>query len=124
MIEWNEKIIANGETIKIDNVGNILQYSGGINPIACQQCKKKFTHKIIETNITESVPVYKCIDCNFKNASGEATYDHKIETNHNIKKTTDSRIVAIKKQLSGDIANIIKNDNDIRIICDWCLNDK
>ena len=106
---------------QIDKVGNIYQKSGAIIPKACQNCKQKFKSEIKEFPITQKVPFYKCNDCDFENASGDATLEHKITNmNHNIKKITKDRIVGVDKKIIGIIPRITKTDDDVIILCDDC----
>lgn len=105
----------------IDSVGNEIQDGGAVIPKACQKCKIEFKSDIVETDMKQTVPFYKCQDCNFSNTGGDATLTHKIETNHIIKKINKDRIVGVKRQLSGSLANIKKYKNDIIVLCDDCI---
>ena len=107
---------------QIDTVGNIYQKSGGVIPKACQVCKKEFTSVIESIPIKETVPFYSCQDCNFENAGGEATLDHKLlNSDHQIKKITKDRIVTYKNIIKGRKANITLTDDDAIILCDDCM---
>ena len=107
---------------QVDSVGNVFQLHGGVEPKACQQCKKKFVYAVEVKPIEQSVGFYKCEDCDFKNASGDSALDHKIITDHKIKKTTEDRFVTTKKIIIGNKANIKNTKNDIIILCDSCLD--
>lgn len=114
------KIIETPE--QMDTVGNIYQKSGGVIPKACQKCKKEFNAVIKEEPIIQQVPIYKCKECDFENDSGDATLDHKILTDHKIKKISKSRLVSYKRTLEGLKANIRPTKNDCIILCDECLD--
>jgi len=105
---------------QIDEVGNIYQIHGGIIPKACQKCKEPFDSEVKAFPLTQKIPYYKCEDCEFENTGGEATLDHKIETSHNIKKSTKDRIVSLENKIVGNKANIEHTEDDIIIICDRC----
>ena len=107
---------------KMDIVGNIFQKNGGVKPIACQKCKIKFKSKIREIPIKQKIPSYKCKNCDFENSEADAALDHKITTDHKIKKITKDRIVGVKKQLIDNIASINPINNDVEIICKDCSN--
>lgn len=113
---------------QVDEVGNLVQRMGkdkigGIIPKACQKCKKEFKSEIKEFPIIQKVPFYKCKDCDFENAGGDATLGHKIENmEHNIKKIVKDRVVTIERRLVGTKANINKTEDDVIILCDICLN--
>lgn len=105
---------------QIDSVGNIIQLSGAVKAIACQDCKKKFDYTQIKKEKIQKVPIYECENCDFKNASGDAAFDHKITSDHKIKKTFADRIVGFVNKIKGPIAIINKTDNDVNILCDKC----
>jgi len=105
---------------QIDGVGNIYQYHGGVKPVACQKCKKTFETKIKTDPLIEEVPIYECENCNFKNPGGDATLQHKIETDHKIKRELKDRQVSVKRQLI-DAPNIIHKENDVIILCNRCV---
>ncbi len=105
---------------QIDTVGNIVQKQGAIQPKACQKCKKEFTSKIESKPITQSVPFYKCENCEFENAGGDAALDHKITTDHKIKKITKDRLAKVDKIITGRIAHIKKTKTDVKILCGDC----
>jgi len=98
---------------QMDEVGNILQRTGAVKTKACQKCKKEFNPLTESVPITQKVPFYKCEDCNFENAGGEAALDHKLtNSQHHIKKTSKDRIVTYKNIIKGNKANITKIDDD------------
>ncbi len=104
---------------QLDEVGNIFQYHGGVKPKACQECKTEFKIEIKEEPLTQKVPVYECEDCKFKNAGGDAALQHKIETDHTIKRELTERIVSMQKQLIGT-PYIKITDDDVIILCNSC----
>lgn len=116
MTEW--KTISSFE--QKDEVGNIYQKKGGVIPKACQKCGKKFYSEIKNIPITQSVPFYKCKNCSFENAGGDSALDHKITTDHEIKKISKDRIVGYNSIIEGSKSNIIKSKNDVIILCDEC----
>jgi len=103
-----------------DEVGNIYQQAGGVIPKACQKCKTVFDGKVVSTPITQKVPIYKCQDCEFEDASGDITLDHKIETEHKIKKESKDRLVGYEREVVGSKANIKTIKDDVLILCDDC----
>jgi len=104
---------------QLDEVGNIYQYHGGVKPHACQKCKKEFKTEIKETPLTQKVPLYECEDCDFKNGGGDPALQHKIETDHKIKRVLSDRIVSMQKQLFGTPYIKVTKD-DVIILCDSC----
>ena len=78
-------------TRQVDTVGNIVQEKGAIEPKACQKCKVKFETHLEYREIKKDVPIYLC-DCEWKNASGDAAFDHMLTTKeHTLKKTNRKR---------------------------------
>lgn len=117
-MKW--KFIEGEPNLQIDTVGNIIQMSGGVIPKACQKCKTKFNYTVTKVPRTQQVPIYACLDCSFKNSGGSAAFDHKIETDHKIKKISKSRVVSVDKKILGSTAHITKTKNDIKILCGKC----
>ena len=121
-MKW--KFLKGITNMQVDEVGNILQRAGGVIPMACQKCKKKFNSKIEEIPVKQDVPFYKCKNCKFENASGDSALDHKLEfSNHDIKKIKKQRIITTKKIITGDFSHIFKTKNDIVILCGKCTSD-
>ena len=115
------KISKSFTSFQIDSVGNIFQQAGGVKPKACQKCKKEFKSRLKSFPIIESVPFYKCENCKFENAGGNATLNHKIEnTEHKIIIINKDRIVKIEKKIIGIVCKITKTKNDIVILCGKC----
>jgi hypothetical protein len=104
----------------IDSVGNEIQDGGAVIPKACQKCKKEFKSEIKSTPIKQDIPFYKCKDCKFENASGDATLEHKLTTDHKLDKIIKSRLIGHERKILGNIAHIIKTDNNIIILCGDC----
>jgi len=107
-----------------DIVGNIVQKRGGVKPKACQICKKEFKKEIEIKPVVEKVPMYEC-SCTWKNASGEAAFDHYLTNkDHKLTKTTKERVVRKEKTIKGDtpvIKILDKEENlDYKILCNNC----
>ena len=120
-MEWLDRTLDNGVTVKVDSVGNILQESGAVKSIACQKCKTKFDYSSKPVNIEQNVPFYKCSDCDFGNPGGDLALDHKINNpTHNVTKTHKTRIVGVERKIFGKVAQIQKLDNDVSILCEDC----
>lgn len=131
-IPWRWEVDIHRKKVKVnyqfqeDEVGNIAQRIGktdkvgGIIPKACQKCGKEFNAKIKEEPIIQQVPIYKCEDCEFTNAGGDATLEHKILTEHKIRKIATPQFVGYNKTLEGQKANIKITKNDCIILCDDC----
>jgi hypothetical protein len=116
-MKW--QFINNGKA-QIDEAGNILQIGGGVVPKACQKCKQEFISEIVKTELKQPVSIYKCGECSFKSSAGDAAYDHKLETSHNIKKTQKDKIVGYENKIQGVTANITKADDNVIILCGAC----
>jgi len=109
-----------------DELGNIYQIQGGVIPKACQNCKKPFNAEVHEEPITQNIPFYECIDCIYKTGDPTEAFDHKLETEHDIKRVPRSRVVTVIKTLVGTKANIRKvyiddEVTDVEILCDKCV---
>lgn len=117
-MEWS--FIEDKPHLQIDEVGNIVQINGGVQPKACQKCKNEFKSKIKENPKKQIVPFYKCEDCDFENGGAPAVMDHKFETDHKIKKISKDRIVSIERTIEGSVAHISKTKDDVIILCDKC----
>ena len=111
-------------SFQVDTVGNIYQQNGGVNPMACQKCKKKFKSVVQEVPLTQKVPSYKCNSCDFDQSSGDAAFLHKsANKNHNVIKVVKDRLVKIqKKTMTGIIPYIKVLKKDVRILCGSCSN--
>ena len=121
-MKW--EFVENKPNLQIDTVGNIVQVSGGVKTKACQKCKTLFDCKPSNVPKTQQVPSYICEQCNFKNNGAPAALDHKIETDHTIKKIMKERIVSYDKKIVGNVAYITKVKNDVIIICGECNGNK
>ena len=107
---------------QIDELGNIYQKTGGVNPVACQKCKKKFNAKPEQEKIEEDMPLYKCKNCKFEGNTGDQAFDHTLEKkNHLIKKTTTKRLVGYNTILKGIKPRITITEEEVVIVCDKCL---
>jgi NAD-dependent SIR2 family protein deacetylase len=107
-------------SFQIDSVGNIIQQKGGVKPIACQKCKKKFNPKRELKNLTQLVPLYGCEDCKFTSNSGEVAFEHVIENpTHRFVKKTKERIVG-QNIIKTDRAVISKFEDEVHILCGDC----
>lgn len=106
---------------QIDEVGNIVQIHGAVQPKACQKCEKKFDEKPTVVDKKQYVPIYKCTECKFYNAGGDAAFDHKITSDHKITKTVKEMVVGKDKKILGSVARIIKTKNDVIILCGGCF---
>jgi len=107
-------------SFQMDEVGNILQHSGGINPKACQLCKVKFKAKIVKSIKQQKVPSYNCEDCEFEHGNPINALDHKIETDHKVKKEIKERSVGSDNELAGILSYITKTKDDVIILCGKC----
>lgn len=106
---------------QVDEVGNILQKGGGVKPKACQNCKVEFNSKVELFKKTTKVPFYKCDECDMEFGSSEGALDHKIQTNHKLKKELKEKVVGLEKKVTGKIAKIQKTDDDCLILCGDCF---
>jgi len=114
---------------QVDDLGNVYQKSGGVNPKACQKCKKEFISEIVNVEKVTKVPWYNCEDCNFNSPSGDASLEHMWMTKHKIKKATKDHVSSIDHKITGDLIpniTIIKNKLgepiEVEILCRRCLN--
>lgn len=124
---WNlnwENIFVNGIEMQKDEVGNLVQQSGAVKSKACQICKTEFDYKPTKKEKIQDVPIYKCEKCDFKNASGDFALEHKITSNHNIKKIKEKRLVGYDIIIEGKTAEIIKTEYDVKILCSDCFGNK
>lgn len=104
----------------IDEVGNIIQDGGGVNPKACQQCKKPFDATIQVTEIKQVVPHYKCSQCGFENSGASAALDHFISTQHTVNKIQKERVVGVENTLKGLSSHVKVTENGILVRCQHC----
>lgn len=116
MTDWK----FDGPLKQVDPDGNIVQIRGAVQPKACQNCHKSFDSPIESVAKYQDVPFYKCELCDFKNAGGTEAFDHKLETEHNIIKTTEKRLIGYENKIVGIKANITHGDGDVKILCDEC----
>jgi len=105
---------------QIDEVGNIYQRSGGVIPKACQKCKTEFKSTIKIVPQTQKVPIYFCEECDFSNAGTSIALDHKIDTNHKLKKSFKDRIVSYSNIIEGSFPKITQLKDDCLILCQKC----
>lgn len=123
-MKWVNKFRRNGLEYQEDEVGNIVQPSGAVQPKACQKCKRLFKSEIKGFDIEQDVPLYTCKDCDFENAAGDATLMHKLDKpSHTLKIIKRKRVIGIEKKIIGLIAKITKTKNDVIILCDNCVSD-
>jgi len=111
------------ENYQIDEVGNIYQISGGVIPKACQRCKQLFNAPTKETPVIQKVGIYKCEDCEFENAGADITLDHKIQTNHKIRKIQQDKFVGTERKIIGLKAQVTVTKDNCIILCDDCYAD-
>jgi len=104
----------------IDEVGNIIQDSGAVVPKACQNCKREFASNVEVIQKKGPAPIYACESCNFRNASGDSAFEHKLTTDHKIKKTTTERLVSVDKVIKGIIPYVTKEQDNTVILCGEC----
>lgn len=126
-MDWKYVTLKNADSkiptaFQKDTAGNIVQQNGGVKPVSCQKCKIKFKLEMVEIPLEQKVPLYICQDCDFKIHSPEQAFDHKLETEHKIKKTIKIRIVGHNKILKGEMPHITKIKNDVLILCAKCTN--
>lgn len=107
-------------TKQVDKVGNVVQINGGVKAKACQKCKKKFDYKVTNVEKKQEVPIYSCEECDFKNASGDSAFEHKITSDHKIKREKIERVVGIERKILGEIAHITRLKEDVIITCGKC----
>jgi len=112
---------------QIDTVGNIFQKKGGVNPKACQKCKKEFKSEIKTIEKISKVPVFQCKECAFNKSSGESALEHMLETSHKLSKVTKDIVNGYEKIIEGTslpYINLEKNNLneviDISILCGVC----
>jgi hypothetical protein len=116
----NWKFIDNGNAQE-DEVGNILQKSGGVVPKACQSCKVIFTSDVVRKEIKQKIPSYNCDNCNFDGNTGDQAFGHTIDQpTHKISRTTKSRIVGYKNTIEGILSYVTKTEDDVKILCGKC----
>jgi len=132
-IKKKGKIVKTKVKIKdkqIDEVGNVLQKNGGIEPKACQKCKKKFVQKITSVEKKSKIPTYKCTECNFIKPSPDQALDHMIITKHTLKKSTIDVITGIDRIIKGKLIphiKFIKKGSkiiEVLILCRGCSDGK
>lgn len=107
-------------SFQIDTVGNILQKSGAIKPKACQKCEIIFKTETKQIPKKQKVSLYKCTECDFENANGDAAFDHTILSEHKLTKKTEERIIGFENILEGEKSHVVKTDEDCIITCQKC----
>ena len=105
---------------QIDEVGNIVQHTGGVQTKACQKCRREFESKIIKVEIKQRVSYYDCTECNFSSANSNGGLDHMIETTHKLTKTSKNKVMGYDNIIQGVISHITKTDDDMIILCGDC----
>lgn len=117
-VKW--KFIDEGNAQE-DEVGNIVQKAGGVVPKACQHCKKHFQSKVVQKEIKQDIPSYKCNLCNFEGNTGDQAFGHTIDQpTHKISRTTKSRLVGYENTLEGRLSYVTKTKDDVLILCGEC----
>lgn len=113
--------------MQIDDVGNIYQKQGGVNPKACQKCKTVFKTETKKEPIIKPVTEYKCGDCEYHNFGADGAFTHMMDTKHNINKKITDKIVNYRIISTGNKPNIrkitdekTKEVTDVTILCDDC----
>lgn len=107
--------------LKKDELGNELQSTGAVKPVACQQCKKKFESRLEEKKITQTVPITKCNNCSFESGSRDQIEIHvTANPTHTTRKSTKERIVSVDKIAVGIIPYVIKDGDNVKVICGGC----
>ncbi len=119
-MNWTTKANKLKAEYQEDEVGNILQRAGGVQPKACQKCKKKFESKITKQEIKQNVSYYACKECNFTSGNSDGGLDHMIETSHKLTKKRKNKIVGYDNIVSGVISYITKTEDDVLILCGDC----
>lgn len=106
---------------QMDDKGNILQQGGAIIPKACQNCGKEFTSQIQEDEMKQELNVYKCKNCEFRDARPDQGMLHITQNpEHKIFVELEQRIVGYKHTLVGTISIITKTTDDVIILCRDC----
>ena len=115
---------------QIDSTGNVYQRSGGIIPKACQKCKTEFNNPIESVPLKQSIPLYTCSDCDFKNNGAPGAMEHMLDhPDHKILKSSEEKIVGYQNIITGNqsiITKILEDDDviDIEILCQKCHESK
>jgi len=112
---------------QIDEVGNIYQKGGGVNPKACQKCHQDFNAPTKKIALKQNVPFYRCNDCEFKNHGSTAAMHHMLSSKHKIIKESKEKIVGYENIIVGAkamIDKVFKNGEvvDVNILCADCYN--
>lgn len=124
MTDW--QLRKNHPDEQIDGVGNVYQKAGGVIPKACQKCKKEFNNPIESIPLKQSIPLYECTKCSFKNNGAPGAMEHMLdEPTHKIIKKSEERIVGYQNIITGIKPVITKsvegNDvTDVEILCEIC----
>jgi len=128
MTDW-ELVLKNEHPTdkQIDEVGNIYQKGGGVNPKACQKCHQEFNAPTKKIALVQDTPSYTCSDCSFKNDGSQKAMDHMITTKHKIIKKLVPRTVGYENIIVGPkvmVDKIYKDGEvvDVNILCADCFN--
>ena len=107
-----------------DKVGNLLQFDGGVVPKKCQSCKSDLESKITLKQMKQTIPYFKCNDCKFETADGgQALWHEHEESAHTIEFTTGEKVLEINKVIENP-PKIIKEADDVIILCSECYDKK
>ncbi len=107
-----------------DSLGNLLQADGGVVPKVCQNCKSKLIGEAILKEIKQTVPFFKCEDCEFETSDGgQALWHEHDNDSHTIKFTTGEKVTEINRVIENP-SRIIKEENDVIILCSKCYDKK
>ena len=105
-------------------MGNLLQVDGGVVPKKCQSCKSDLESKITLKEMKQTIPYFKCNDCKFETADGgQALWHEHEESAHTIEFTTGEKVLEINKVIENP-PKIIKEDDDVIILCSECYDKK
>jgi len=108
---------------QVDSVGNVFQLHGGVEPKACQQCKKKFVYAVEVKPVQQPVGVYKCEQCDFENGSGDKAFAHTVDNpDHKLKRDKKERVIGSERTMVGDVPQITKTEDDCIILCQSCAS--
>jgi len=131
MTEW--EIVLKGKDKhptdqQIDEVGNIFQKSGGVNPKACQKCHQEFDAPTRRIPLKQTVPDFSCVDCSFKSTGAVGAIMHFQEhPDHKISQKSTEKIVGYENIIVGAKVMVDKvyEDGkvvDVNILCADCFN--
>ncbi len=113
---------------QIDELGNIYQKAGGVNPKACQKCHQVFNAPTERIPLKQTVPDFSCTDCNDKIDGAVSAIIHFQEhSDHKISKKSTEKIVGYENIIVGPkvmVDKIYKDGEvvDVNILCSNCFD--